>query len=77
MPAPRPAEAQLIYDARNAIGFSIREAARRATDQYGKITEGSWRRTEGYKDVVRTASTVAVMAATVHVTPSVELSNHH
>lgn len=62
MPAP---EAKLIRDHREKRELSRREAARRAG-----ISEGSWRRSEGDRDVVRTAETIARMAMAVGVTPA-------
>lgn len=59
----RPPVAQLIYEHRLTMGISIREAARRAG-----ISDGSWRRTEGPRDIVRTAETLARMAAVTGVT---------
>jgi transcriptional regulator with XRE-family HTH domain len=62
-PVTRPPVAQLIYEARLRTGLSIRQAADRAG-----ISEGSWRRTEGTRNLTRTPGTVAKMASVVAVT---------
>lgn len=59
----RPPEAQLIYEARMNLGLSFRQAG----DKAG-ISEGSWRRTESAKKLVRTPETLARMARAVGVT---------
>lgn len=61
----RAPEAQLIFEHRERLGLSIREAARRA-----QISEGSWRRTESPGDKNRTAGTIARMALAVGVAPA-------
>lgn len=69
---PRPPEAQVIFDHRTKAGLSIREAARRASVLDGlhkRVSEGSWRRTEGDRPVKRTAVTLARMGLVVGVTP--------
>lgn len=63
-PTARPPEAQLIYEHRKAMRLSIREAARRAG-----ISEASWRRTEGSRELVRTAQTLARMGRVTGVQP--------
>lgn len=65
----RPPEAQIIYDARIRLELSFREAAKRATERFSGITEGSWRRTESERELTRTKETLALMGATVGVTP--------
>ena len=61
----RPPESQLIYERRIQLGLSFRKAAEEAG-----ISEGSWRRTEGTRDLARTAGTVARMALATGVTPA-------
>ena len=69
-PDTRPPVAQMIYDARMSLGLSFRQAAAEATERFGKMSEGSWRRTESARDVRRTPETIARMAGTVRLTPA-------
>jgi transcriptional regulator with XRE-family HTH domain len=61
----RPPEARLIRERRLRLDLSIREAARRAG-----FSEGSWRRTEGTRDLTRTPDTVARMAQVIGLSPA-------
>ena len=61
----RPPEARLIRERRLRLDLSAREAARRA-----RISEGSWRRTEGPRDLTRTPATIARMAQVTGITPA-------
>lgn len=69
-PDARPPVAQMIYDARMTLGLSFRQAAAEATGRFGKMSEGSWRRTESAGDIRRTPQTIAKMAGAVRLTPA-------
>lgn len=60
-----PPEAVLIERHRTERGLSIREAARRAA-----VSDGTWRRIEGDRDVARPPDTLAQMAAVIGIVPS-------